>query len=106
VRVDAFSKMRAMDRPASLWRSVPELHGQIDQREELRLGQVDLFEQAPPVQSGQGRGVGDGGHAGSRSMGQVMQRGPPRPRPSSLPATVTTSIPCLASMVLVATLRS
>ena len=31
--------------------------------------------------------------AASRSIGQVMQRGPPRPRPSSLPATATTSIP-------------
>ena len=30
---------------------------------------------------------------GSRSIGQVMQRGPPRPRPSSLPRMVTTSIP-------------
>ena len=31
----------------------------------------------------------------SRSMGQVMQRGPPRPRPSSLPWMVTTSMPFL-----------
>jgi len=29
----------------------------------------------------------------SRSMGQLMQRGPPRPRPSSLPGTATTSTP-------------
>ena len=29
----------------------------------------------------------------SRSIGQVMQRGPPRPRPSSLPRTVITSMP-------------
>ena len=29
----------------------------------------------------------------SRSMGQVMQRGPPRPRPSSPPGTVITSMP-------------
>jgi hypothetical protein len=46
------------------------------------------------------------GQAASRSIGQVMQRGPPRPRPSSLPAIVTTSMPCLRSMVLVGTLRS
>ncbi len=44
--------------------------------------------------------------AGSRSIGQVMQRGPPRPRPSSSPGMVTTSMPCLSSIVLVATLRS
>ena len=31
----------------------------------------------------------------SRSIGQVMQRGPPRPRPSSLPATATMSMPFL-----------
>ena len=47
-----------------------------------------------------------GSQAGSRSFGQVMQRGPPRPRPSSLPAMVTTSMPCSRSMVLVAALRS
>jgi len=29
----------------------------------------------------------------SRSIGQLMQRGPPRPRPSSLPGTVITSTP-------------
>jgi hypothetical protein len=36
------------------------------------------------------RGVG--GQA-SRSIGQLMHRGPPRPRPSSLPGTVITSMP-------------
>src|ERR1035438_55373 len=30
---------------------------------------------------------------GARSRGQLMQRGPPRPRPSSLPRTVITSMP-------------
>ncbi len=44
--------------------------------------------------------------AESRSIGHVMQRGPPRPRPSSLPAMVTTSMPCLRSIVFVGTLRS
>src|SRR6266702_1211606 len=29
----------------------------------------------------------------SRSIGQLMQRGPPRPRPSSPPGTVMTSMP-------------
>jgi hypothetical protein len=29
----------------------------------------------------------------SRSIGQLMQRGPPRPRPSSPPGTVITSMP-------------
>ena len=33
-----------------------------------------------------------GGQA-SRSIGQLMHRGPPRPRPSSLPGTVITSMP-------------
>ncbi len=37
----------------------------------------------------------------SRSMVQVMQRAPPRPRPSSLPGMVMTSMPCLRSIVLV-----
>jgi hypothetical protein len=44
---------------------------------------------------------GDGGHrvssrksgSASRSIGQDMQRGPPRPRPSSKPAIVITSMP-------------
>jgi len=34
--------------------------------------------------------------AGPRGA-QVMQRGPPWPRPSSLPGSVTTSMPCLRS---------
>ena len=42
----------------------------------------------------------------SRSSGQLMQRGPPRPRPSSLPVIVMTSMPALRSLVLVSTLRS
>jgi len=35
-------------------------------------------------------GLGLGWYAGSRSMGPVMQRGPPRPWPSSLPGTLIT----------------
>ena len=56
---------------------------------------------------GEGGRQRDGGHVGSdctgpgrpgpaqasRSMGQLMQRGPPRPRPSSPPGTVITSMP-------------
>ncbi len=34
---------------------------------------------------------------GSRSTGQLMQRGPPRPRPSSLPRISITSMPCLSA---------
>ena len=52
------------------------------------------------------RGGGDGGHSSSLSIGQDMQRGPPRPRPSSKPAIVMTSIPSRRSSVLVSTLRS
>jgi len=45
-------------------------------------------------------------YAGSREIGQVMQCPPPRPRPSSAPRTVITSIPALRSKVLVWVLRS
>ena len=45
-------------------------------------------------------------HTGSRSIGQLMQRGPPRPRPSSLPGMVITSMPRLRRKVLVVALRS
>lgn len=38
--------------------------------------------------------------------GQLIQRGPPRPRPSSLPGIVITSIPRLRRKVLVVTFRS
>ena len=41
----------------------------------------------------------------SRMIGQVMQWPPPRPRPSSEPEMVMTSMPCLRSSVLVCTLR-
>ena len=63
---------------------------------DLTGGEVSLLEQAASMPA----------HAGSLSIGQVMHRGPPRPRPSSLPAMLTTSMPCLRSMVFVATLRS
>ena len=45
-------------------------------------------------------------HTGSRWIGQLMHRGPPRPRPSSPPGTSSTSIPCRRRNVLVVTLRS
>ena len=44
--------------------------------------------------------------AGSRSIGQLMHRGPPRPRPSSPPGISSTSIPCARRWVLVVSLRS
>jgi hypothetical protein len=47
-----------------------------------------------------------GQRAGARSSGQLMQRGPPRPRPSSNPGMVTTSTPSSRSRWLVSTLRS
>ena len=103
-----------MLRPTSRWRSVPvsflvpQRGRQVDEGEELVLGEVHLLEEASAVQVVDGRcfWYGGAGHAGSRWIGQVMQRGPPRPRPSSLPPMSTTSMPCLRSMVLVATLRS
>ena len=42
----------------------------------------------------------------SRSSGQLMQRGPPRPRPSSLPGMVMTSMPLSRRKLLVVVLRS
>jgi hypothetical protein len=42
----------------------------------------------------------------SRSIGQLMQRGPPRPRPSSPPGTVITSMPLSCKYALVVTFRS
>ena len=47
-----------------------------------------------------------GQNAASRSSGQVMQCEPPRPRPSSKPSIVMTSMPALRSAVFVPTLRS
>src|SRR5579875_651441 len=62
---------------------------------------------------GGGRGAQAGGrvtpeaqNAGSRSSGQVMQCEPPRPRPSSKPSIVMTSIPAMRRAVLVLVLRS
>lgn len=42
----------------------------------------------------------------SRSTGQDMQRGPPRPEPSSEPAIGSTSIPAAARRSFVSALRS
>ena len=56
MRVEAFSKMRAMLRPAIRWRSVParfswrSCAGQVDEGEELLLGEVDLLQEASSVQ--------------------------------------------------------
>ena len=44
--------------------------------------------------------------SGSRATGQLMQRGPPRPEPSSEPAIRTTSMPASSSRALVSSLRS
>ncbi len=56
--------------------------------------------------SHRGRHDRGGGQTGSRSRGQLMHRGPPRPRPSSLPRMVMTSMPCLRRWLLVVVLRS
>ena len=50
--------------------------------------------------------IGPAQAAGSRSRGQLMQRGPPRPRPSSKPGMVRTSTPSSRRRWLVSTLRS
>jgi hypothetical protein len=83
-----------------------QLRGQVDDREELVLGEVGLFQQVSSLQVHDCYLLGFRGQAGSRCTGQVMHRGPPRPRPSSLPPMSTTSMPCLRSMVLVGILRS
>src|SRR5690606_1174965 len=46
------------------------------------------------------------GRQASRRSGQLRQRGPPRPRPSSLPRMVMTSIPFAARWLLLVALRS
>src|SRR5699024_7873238 len=45
-------------------------------------------------------------YTGARDIGHVIQRGPPRPRPSSVPGTVITSIPFSRKCALIVTLRS
>lgn len=55
---------------------------------------------------GSGRVLSVQNSTGSLMMGQVMQWPPPRPRPSSAPTMVMTSIPALRSRVLVWVLRS
>jgi hypothetical protein len=75
-----------------------EFHRQIDQVADLGGAKVLQVQQAAVVQVG--------AHSGSRSMGQLMQWLPPRPRPSSLLGRVMTSTPALRSKVLVYTLRS
>src|SRR5690606_8448850 len=64
----------------------------------------------------EGRGAGRGRRApgrrargaghGSRSIGQVMQCGPPRPRPSSPPLMVSTSTPLARRWALLVMFRS
>ena len=44
--------------------------------------------------------------SGARLTGQLMQRGPPRPEPSSEPAIRTTSMPASSRRLLVSSLRS
>ena len=46
------------------------------------------------------------GQSSSRETGQDMQRGPPRPDPSSEPLIATTSMPASSRRALVSTFRS
>ena len=81
-----------------------ELGREIEQVGELFGGVVGERQEVAAAE------VDDGVHApaptASRTIGQDMQRGPPRPRPSSKPAIVITSMPLCRRSVLVATLRS
>lgn len=74
--------------------------GMGDEVEELLLGEVEFLEQRAGVAHQMSFQIP------SRWIGQVMQRAPPRPRPSSLPGMEMTSMPWSASMVLVTVLRS
>jgi hypothetical protein len=47
-----------------------------------------------------------GDETGRLAIGHDMQRGPPRPEPSSDPAIATTSIPAASNRALGSTLRS
>ena len=79
----------------------------VHQPEELVAIQVDLFQQRADASLRSHRLAPFAfGSIGSRRIGQLMQRAPPRPRPSSSPDSVMTSMPLRLSIVLVSTLRS
>src|SRR5690606_34891347 len=84
--------------------------GEVEQEPQLGRREVDLLEEAAVAQvlhRGHLRGGGPvGQYAGSRSSGQLRQWAPPRPRLSSLPGMVMTSMPTLRSLVFVYVLRS
>ena len=71
-----------------------QIRRQVEQELPLRGGEVQLLEEVAVAQvEGHEDLLGGslrcgGAQPASRSIGQVMQRGPPRPRPSSLPAIV------------------
>ena len=99
-----------------------ELGGQLEQGAPLLSREVELFEETAVVQ-----GVGHEDSfvqcgdvlivllvcrpgptqaSGSRRVGQLMQCGPPRPRPTSEPGMVRTSMPWEVRYSFVLTLRS
>lgn len=87
-RPDAVAHDPAPDDRLALWPLIAALP--LRQRTEYRrIG-------APKAQPG----------SGSRATGQLMQRGPPRPEPSSEPAIRTTSMPASSRRALVSSLRS
>jgi len=70
------------------------------------LVEVELLQQRAAVRVGNDRECLHGDQIPSRSTGHVMQRAPPRPRPSSLPGMPMTSMPLSSSMPFVMRLRS
>ena len=88
--------------------------GESKQTEPLVDCEVELLGDAPSAQAetrverrgGQRRVQIGHDDTSSRTIGQVMQRGPPRPRPSSDPTTGITSMPFSARKLLVVVLRS
>ena len=98
VRVESFSKISAISLPTSFCSSRPSRLAAFSsaarsmQVRDLLGREVGQPQEVPAAQ------VDDGAHVvrsfqASRAIGQVMQWPPPRPRPSSEPAIVRTSMP-------------
>ena len=117
VRVEVFSKISAMFLPRIRGTSVPAYFARLRSRARSSrncsssVGEVELLEE---VRLRRLNGIGVSSHwkdderqdTASRSIGQLMHRGPPRPRPSSDPVMVTISIPLRRRNVLVVVFRS
>jgi len=93
VLVEVFSKISAIFCPSAASSQCPSTSPgagdpPVDQGQELLLREVRVLQQASPLEVLQVLLLAH--YAGSLSIGHVMHRGPPRPRPSSLPSMVMT----------------